>query len=257
MDDKDLDEIQTDIDEKYEEIQEANYYEILGVDENVDRETISKEFRKLAKKWHADRFKSFDLSEDRQQKVQEISSELNNAHRTLSSPKEREDYDQAREAEDIDVGSVVDAESAFRRGRNLLDAGRNEGAHKQFEEAVELSPEEEPEYRAHYLYTEYLLISKTDAGDPKDRERASEIFREMDGIADTMQNRRGWLYAYMGVVAQGLNRRDEAESLFREALQIDRDNTLAQRQLRLIQMRENNDQDEGFFSKILSKLNLA
>ena len=255
--DKDLDQLQADIDAKFEEIQDANYYEILGVEESADRQTISKRFRKLAKRWHADRFKGYDLSEEYTRKIQEISSQLNNAHRTLSSPKEREDYDKAREAEDLDVGSIVDAEGAFRRGRNMLEAGRNEGAHKHFKEAVELSPEDEPEYRAHLLYTEYLLIAKDDEGNPKDRNRANEIFRELDDIAEGLSNRKSWLYGYMGVVAQGLNRQREAESLFRESLQIDRDNTLAQRQLRLIQMRKKREQNKGFFDKLLAKFNLG
>lgn len=253
---QDLEDAKQKIDDKYEEVQEANYYELLDVDESADAKTISNRFRNLAQTWHADRFSGVDLPAEYKEKVQEIFSEINNAQRTLTDEDKREEYDAELEVGDTDIGSVIDAESAFRRGRNLLDAGRNEGAHKQFEQAVELSPEEEPQYRAHYVYTEYLLIPKDDMGKPKDKERAREIFSEMDDIADDMQSQKPWLFAYMGFVCQGIGRRNEAESLYREALRYDSDNTLANRQLRLIEMRKEKDENKGFLDKILSKLNL-
>ncbi len=254
---QDLEEARREIDAKYEKLQESTYYELLGVDEAAGEETISKRFRKLAQKWHADRFSGVDLSAEYKEKLQEIFSEINNAHRTLSDPDKREEYDAELEVGDTDIGSVIDAESAFRRGRNLLEAGRNEGAHRKFEQAVEMSPEEEPEYRAHYLYTEYLLIPKDQSGEPKQRERAREIFKELDEIADAMQNQKPWLFAYMGFVAQGIGRRREAEKLYREALRYNSDNTLANRQLRLIKMRKEKEQNKGLLEKILEKFDFG
>ena len=250
-----IQDVQRVIDEKYEEIQDSNFYEILGVDKNADPNTISNRFRELAKKWHADRFSGHDLSHGLRQKLQEIFAAVNNAHRTLRNPEQRREYDAELETQDTDIESVIDAEGAFRRGRNLLDAGRYEGAHRKFKEANELSPDEEPEYRAHYLYTDYLLITKDDDGQAVDKRRAKQIFDEMDDIADSFQNPKPWIYAYMGVVALGRDRQNEAEQLFRECLTLDRDNRLAKRQLRLLTMRKKK-QNQGFFSKILSKLNL-
>lgn len=255
MTNDDIEQVREAIDEKYAEIEDSNYYEVLGVDPDASASKISERYRELAKKWHADRFSGYDLSERYEQKIQEISTELNDAHRTLSNPDDRESYDASLETDPAEISSVIDAESAFRRGRNLLDAGRNEGAHKHFKRAAEMSPEEEPEYEAHLKYTRYLLIPKDQKGQPKDRDQAREIFRALDDIADEFSDPKGWMKAYIGVVALGLGRTDEAERIFQEALRLDPDNRLAQRQLRLLNMRK--DEDEGFFSKILSKLNLA
>ena len=252
----DLEDAQQKINEKYDEIQEQNYYEVLGVGEDAQRQEIAKKFRKLAKKWHADRYSGYDLGADEKEKLQEIFSEINNAHRTLSSPKERDDYDASLEAEDTDIESVIDAEGAFRRGQNMLDNGSIKGAHAQFEQAVELSPEEESDYRGHLLYTEYMTLPKDDEGKPSTssaRERTREIFRELDDIADNQSDPQGWLFAFMGHVAQGLGKMREAKSLFNEALRHDRNNRLAQRQKRLLEMREKRKEEEGFFSKIISK----
>lgn len=252
----DIDKLRERIDAKYREIQNANFYEILGVDEEADRSEISNRFRKLAKKWHADRFSNHDLGDEHREKLQEIFAEVNNAHRTLTDSEDRDRYDARLQTDPSEISSVIDAESAFRRGRNLLDAGRNEGAHEQFKLAVDRSPEEEPEYRANLLYTEYLLIDKNDDGEPLDRERARSIYEELDAIESQFKNAKDWIHAYLGVVALGLGRRGEARELFREALSINSGNRLAQRQLRLIKMRSDK-QNEGFFSKLLSKLNLT
>ncbi|MFB6263709.1 MAG: DnaJ domain-containing protein [Bradymonadaceae bacterium] len=241
------------IDEKFREVQQAeNYYEVLGVERDASEEEIRSTFRKAAKKWHADRYGD-ELDEAEKKKVRKIFSALNSAHETLSDPDEREEYDRALETGDADIESVIDAESSFRRGRNLLDAGRYEGAHEQFKEACELSPENEPEYRAHRLYTEYQLIQKDSEGRPKDRERAREIFDELDDIHDRTGKRKAWLFAFMGQVAKGLRRNAEAEDLFKEAKMLDSDNTMAQRQLRLIRMRREKE-DEGLLDSILSSL---
>ena len=253
----DLDDVRQKIDTKYQAIQDQDHYELLDVGQDASREEIARQFRQLAKKWHADRFKGQDIGQEHRQKVQAIFTEINNAHRTLSNPDKREEYDASLEGEETDLESVFDAESAFRRGKNMLNNGSIKGARQQFKRAVEQSPEDEPDYRGHMLYTEYMSLPKDDKGRPKAasaKERAREIFDELDAIADDNSNRKAWVYAFMGHVAQGLDRTNQAESLFREAKQLDPDNRLAQRQLRLLKMRKQKDDKQGFFSKLFSKL---
>jgi len=252
--DDDLEQIRRDIDEKYEQIRDADFYEVLEVETDASPSEISDRYRELAKRWHSDRFSGYDLDEKREQKVKEIATALNDAHRTLTNPETRESYDASLETDPAEISSVIDAESAFRRGRNLLDAGRNEGAHKHFKRAVEMTPDREPEYDAHLKYTRYLLIPKDREGRPKDTVEAKELFDELDEIADELGDPSARIYSYMGVVSLGLDRKAQAERLFQNALRLDPDNRLAQRQLRLLEMRK--DDDEGFFSTILSKLNL-
>jgi len=62
-----------------------DYYQILGVPENADEETIKKAFRELAKKYHPDR----GGDAEKFKKIVE-------AYRVLSDKKLREEYDQKR-----------------------------------------------------------------------------------------------------------------------------------------------------------------
>lgn len=63
-----------------------DYYQILGVPENADEETIKKAFRELAKKYHPDR-PGGDA-----EKFKKIAE----AYRVLSDKKLRQEYDQRR-----------------------------------------------------------------------------------------------------------------------------------------------------------------
>lgn len=62
-----------------------NYYQILGIPENADDETIKKAFRELAKKYHPDR----GGDAEKFKKIVE-------AYRVLSDKKLRAEYDQKR-----------------------------------------------------------------------------------------------------------------------------------------------------------------
>ena len=66
-----------------------NYYEILGVAENVDDKSLKKAYRKLAQKYHPDRNQGDKAAEE---KFKEISE----AYSTLSDKDKRAEYDMIR-----------------------------------------------------------------------------------------------------------------------------------------------------------------
>ena len=68
-----------------------NYYEILGVKQDVDEKELNKVFKKLSKKYHPDRQqnKSDQEKKDAEKKFQEISE----AYNTLSDKQKRQEYD--------------------------------------------------------------------------------------------------------------------------------------------------------------------
>ena len=69
-----------------------NYYEILGVQENADQESIKRAYRLMAKKFHPDRNKEPD-AEEKFKKITE-------AYENIGDPTKRKEYDNKRNFKD-------------------------------------------------------------------------------------------------------------------------------------------------------------
>lgn len=68
---------------------EKDYYKLLGVNKNADKEEIKKAFKKLALKYHPDR-----APEDKKKEYEEKFKEINEAVSVLGNDKKRQQYDQ-------------------------------------------------------------------------------------------------------------------------------------------------------------------
>lgn len=94
-----------------------NYYEILGVPENADEETIKKAFRELAKKYHPDR----GGDAEKFKKIVE-------AYRVLSDKRLRAEYDQKRKFQTTFTFGFDDLGEYLRRqffGEDIFDLFRD------------------------------------------------------------------------------------------------------------------------------------
>lgn len=254
---EEIEDVRKKIASMHKKIEEITYYEVFDVDAGLDQalldDRVTDQFRQLARQWHVDRYNAYDLEEGEREQLQEIFSFINTAKQVLSDPDKRAGYDMELAGDNTDIGSILTAESAFRRGQNMLETGSYDGAHEQFRIAVE-NNEDDKEYQAHYLYTEFLQIPKNADGQPLKKTRAQEIYDALDEILADMPE-RDWLLTFLGVVAKALNRTREAEGLFNEALQHNSRNVTAQRELRLLKMRKG--QKKGFFEQIKAKLGLS
>lgn len=244
------------IDRMHERIDDATFYELLDVDSDLDEASLEQQatsnFRQIAKDWHVDRYDIEALGgEEYREKLQEIFSTLNTAHQVLTDEERRAEYDMELSGENTDIGAILNAENAFRKGQNMLSSNSYKGAHEQFRIACEDNPDD-IEYRAHFLFTDYMLLPKNEKGFAKERSRAQEIYREMDDILEEIPD-RDWLLTFLGIVAMGLKKFREANALFNEALQYNPNNTRAQRQKRMLKMRQKREKNKGFFQKILDK----
>lgn len=75
-------------------MEDKNYYEILGVDENATEEEINKAFKKLALKWHPDRWSQG--TDEEKKTAEEKFKQYSEAKDVLTNPKKRKEYDMQR-----------------------------------------------------------------------------------------------------------------------------------------------------------------
>jgi curved DNA-binding protein CbpA len=246
----DAQKIRDEIQRMYDQLTELTFYELLGVEKDVESDAITASFRQLAKKWHVDRFSQIELNDDERSKVQAIFSAINEAHRTLTNVAKREDYD-FEESDGPNVADILTAENFFLRGKNMFKTGGNRGAHELFKAAHEANPEE-GEYKAYYLYTEYLQISKDENGRVANKTRSTAILKELEEI-QTHVKEKDWMMSFMGTIHLGLSNERQALSFFREATYLNPNNHDAKRQLRLLESRKTTTKSGGFLARFFGK----
>lgn len=111
-----------------------DYYEILGLDRNVDENTIRKTYKNLAKKYHPDRH-----PEDKE-KYANIFKKIAEAYDTLSDPEKRKKYDTFGKQGLKQSGQSVDPMEMFNRffgGSNPFGFPGFGGSHNVFNQKTE------------------------------------------------------------------------------------------------------------------------
>ena len=93
-----------------------DYYKILGVDKKAQPHEIQKAYKKLALKWHPDKFSN--APEEEKTKADKMFRELNEAKQVLTDEDKREKYDQGFDLEDINSGR---ADAGFGGGMDGMD----------------------------------------------------------------------------------------------------------------------------------------
>lgn len=103
----------------------ANYYEILGVSRDADKDQIEKAYRQLAKEYHPDKHKDNPLAHLAEDKMKQF----NQAYEVLSDPNKRQKYDE-RIKNQQGQGSSGTGKQQASGSSNFSDgnAGSNSGA---------------------------------------------------------------------------------------------------------------------------------
>lgn len=211
------------------------HYERLGLEPGGDPAVIRKAYMQLAAKWHPDRYSQYELGPSKAA-LQRLFGLLTESHTILSNPAKREEYDASLVVgESADIGSMLNADSEFRFGVQILERGQLKAALARFENAVKANPSS-PEYQAWLHWTRYSLMPRDENGRPSSKKTTDEAFDAIKMAVDANE-KFDMGHVFLGQIVKDLGDEKEARKYFNAALAINAKNFNAQRQLRLLNMR--------------------
>ncbi len=232
----------------YRRIMDSDYFEALGLARESSPADARKAYYRLAKEYHPDRFLGSGLSSEMRTKINEMFQYITQAYTVLSDANTRTDYlDELVHGpkKSIDINQVIEAETAYQEGRAYLKVRRFAEATKSLRRAIELSPEES-EYMTYFAWALFKSAPENAAF----RHQALEVLlaaREINPSFDLT-------HLYLGHVYQAEGKERQAEKSFEMAVQANPDCTEALRELRLINLRrEQEPQAKGLFRKFIKK----
>jgi curved DNA-binding protein CbpA len=181
----------------------ATYYDVLGVDKDVDNDELKRVYFSLAKQFHPDKFRSVDA--DKFRRIQDAFTSLSQAHETLKTAELREIYDyrvgkqlaEHKKSESKAGNASLQAEQAaesFDRGYSLLLNGDPHAAVPFLARAAHYAPKN-AKYRAYY--------GQALAQDHKQRHKAEAEMQaavKIDGSNPSFRLMLAEFYAEIGLI---------------------------------------------------------
>jgi len=128
----------------WERITTQNFYEVLGVDQDVSASQVKTVYFELAKQYHPDS-RPDDDPEDVDSKLDEIFVKIKDAYQTLSDPDRRAGYDQSLATSELDIEtqkSRSKAQLQYRVGLKAFHTRKFRTAMEYFRSAIDLDPYE-------------------------------------------------------------------------------------------------------------------
>ncbi len=224
----------------HDQLDDKNYFELLGATEKTTHAELRKLFTALAKKYHPDALPS-DLDKVTSKRAEKIAATLNEAYRTLSHDTERAEYlvilsDVRIKGDFKRVEKVREAEMKAKMGQVMLNKREYPQARDFFKRALELDPATY-EYSAHYGWAIFA--------DPN-RDRTAALDEALPLIREALANdgKNATIHYYMGQMLKSQSDTKNALHHFRQALKIDSQHTDAEREIRLLDLRETKQKTE-------------
>jgi curved DNA-binding protein CbpA len=225
---------------------DCSFFEILDVAETAQPDEIRGAYERLAEIAHPDRVNASSAAVRRL--AAEVFGHVERAYETLSNPRRRQMYllDRQRAHREIAAQEegrrAVVAERHFLDGEAALRQRAYEVALRCFGLALEYYPEE-GEYHSHYGWALHLCH-------PDDAAMAGEALEHCKrGIK--LATDREKPYLLLGRLCKAIGRVGAAEKMFTRAVQIQPGCVEALRELRLINMRRQNE--KGFIGRLLRR----
>lgn len=252
----DAEEVKKKIRDRYEVSQGQDLYAILGVSAGADTPEIKAAFRTLVREFHTDCFSRYDLDAEHSEMLEGLLARINEAGRTLGDEAKRAEYDASDEGDgggDVsaeEFAQIFEADDAFRKGKGLIERGEFEAAEKKFKVALDVNPED-PETQVYYAYTCFMNEPIDDAGNRS--ARAIQMHKELQRLAKE-HSKRVEAQLFYAKSLKILGKSHEAIQTFEKVLEIDRNNTEAVRELRIMKMRSGANKKKAGGGSFLDKL---
>lgn len=206
------------------QIKEQDPYVTLGVDQLISDGGLKRAYIKLVKNNHPDTYSYADDPEVRRL-ANEIFTEIQKAYNNISRMREGKPPEQPK-----GIDETLQAEILFSQGTIALKEKDYSKATDNFRAAVKMRPDERIFLEA-LIRTQYLRFQNTGKGNAFEIKSAIREATKQFPDSDSLYVVLGWI-----LKKEGSNKAPEA---FRKALQINKNNADAQRELRLYTMRSN------------------
>lgn len=236
-------------------IGDATLYELLGLQRDASDEDIKSAFHRVARLLHVDNYARNAVPGELQGRMEAVMGELSRARQILSDPAQREEYDAMLSLSErgvpTDVGKIFEADSLFKGGVRLVDRGVFDEARKRFQAAIDINPTE-PDYWAYLRWAEFCLLDTDRKARPTEPGAVERIRRHLDKLAEE-NPRCDDARLFLGHIAKAEGDQDAALKHYKSALRINRENTAAQSNIRLLKQREKKRAEGGFFAKLFGR----
>lgn len=214
-------------------IDKLDYFEMLGVERNVDPETLQSAFVLLAKRWHPDRLPK-ELAHVKAE-CSKVFTQLTHAQATLSDAKKREEYlallaeGAATPEAQRQLQVVVDAVKHFQKAEVFLKLRDYAQAEEYGLKAMELDPQQ-----ADYItLVGWVQSLKSENQSPEGTRKSIELLSQ----AIKIQPQHEKAFYYRGMLYKRLDDPNAAFRDFKRAASINPNNVDAVREVRLYYMR--------------------
>jgi Tfp pilus assembly protein PilF len=206
------------VDSLYSRLHDMTTLELLEIGEDSDEETAKRNYYRLTKEFHPDRYFT-TADESVKSKLTAIFDAVTTAYNSLKEETQPlEPSDRAVSQSFAEPGREKEAEACFKNGVAEFKKGNVQAASDNFREAAELVP-------GNVRYWNYLSLCYT-----KMRGRLGEA-EEALMTAISLDPFNADLYSNMGLINMKKGLMEKAHSNFEKALQIDPDNEKAMRGL--------------------------
>lgn len=216
-------------------LENKNYFEILGMDENSSSSEIKQSYFNLAKRFHPD--KSGFMHGIERFNAERLFAMINEAYANLSSDEKIKEYKKSMKESAINrqrdekLGRIFKSEENFNLGIAFLKDKNYTKANQYFKDAIKENPDID-EYHSHYAWTYFKMVGGAKS------EGLKRHVRELFDKALKINSKNAKTFLYMGYFEKEVGNATSAREHFMRARGLDKNCAEATLELRLLEAKK-------------------